>query len=581
MSVRVKWGLVVGLLVAALIASLYLAGWATLMLLQEMRYTLSWNTYWGYWQVVHDPAWRAYAWKIQLGGLIGFGPPLLLYGLLLMGLLRSRFSHRDDTLYGNARFARLGDLRKHELLLDEPTGIIVGRHGTRFIRIGKSRHVAMIAGTRAGKGVSIVIPNALEWLHSLVMFDIKFEGHGLTAGHRATLGSVHLFNPFADDGRTARWNPLSYVRLDLRLRDGDINGIAACLYPDAPGQDPFWQNVSRDAFKAIVHYLFDHYLHLKNEQIDDHAKLSFPTLGKVYRTLSGEGAWPGEKKHDYFQRLMSEPYVSAAARGGLHNLCDLPPETFASAVGTTMSPLHIFGNPTVDAATAVDDFDLTTIRKTVQTIYVGVAPNRLAEAKGILNLFMEQAIKHNGGEQMGTNKELKYQCLFLLDEFAALGKVEIIPNSLNWIASYGIRYLFILQSKAQLEAIYGAAVAQAMVANMGVQAVLTPREQRDAEDYSQMIGEVTIRRKQRTRNYGRGSGSYSETEVLEKRRLMTADEVKQLSTKRILVFVEGLGYAINAKKIFYYEDAYFKKRLLPAPPVPKLTLSGDKSATRS
>lgn len=66
------------------------------------------------------------------------------------------------------------------------------------------------------------------------------------------------------------------------------------------------------------------------------------------------------------------------------------------------------------------------------------------------------------------------------------------------------------------------------------------------------------------------------TEVLEKRRLMTVDEVKQLSAKRILIFVEGLGYAIKAKKIFYYQDAYFKMRLLPPPPVPKLKLQDNK-----
>ena len=81
----------------------------------------------------------------------------------------------------------------------------------------------------------------------------------------------------------------------------------------------------------------------------------------------------------------------------------------------------------------------------------------------------------------------------------------------------------------------------------------------------------------RTRNYGQGGGGYSETEVLEKRRLMTADEVKQLSPKRILVFVEGVGYAVLGKKIFYYQDAYFKKRLLPPPPVSKLNLSDVKA----
>jgi type IV secretion system protein VirD4 len=35
-----------------------------------------------------------------------------------------------------------------------------------------------------------------------------------------------------------------------------------------------------------------------------------------------------------------------------------------------------------------------------------------------------------------------------------------------------------------------------------------------------------------------------------------------------------VGFPILANKIFYYKDAYFKKRLLPAPKVATLVLLG-------
>jgi type IV secretion system protein VirD4 len=50
------------------------------------------------------------------------------------------------------------------------------------------------------------------------------------------------------------------------------------------------------------------------------------------------------------------------------------------------------------------------------------------------------------------------------------------------------------------------------------------------------------------------------------------DEVKGLAPDKAIVFIEGLGFPILASKIFYYKDRYFKKRLLPAPAVPKLKL---------
>ena len=55
------------------------------------------------------------------------------------------------------------------------------------------------AGTRAGKGVSIVIPNLLTYPDSAVVEDIKLENFLYTSGYRRKCGQeVFLWSPFLE-----------------------------------------------------------------------------------------------------------------------------------------------------------------------------------------------------------------------------------------------------------------------------------------------------------------------------------------------------------------------------------------------
>jgi type IV secretion system protein VirD4 len=56
-------------------------------------------------------------------------------------------------------------------------------------------------------------------------------------------------------------------------------------------------------------------------------------------------------------------------------------------------------------------------------VYVCVPPNRLANARVLLNLFFAQLINLNTAELPEHNPALKHQCLVLLDEFTALGRI--------------------------------------------------------------------------------------------------------------------------------------------------------------
>jgi type IV secretion system protein VirD4 len=61
-------------------------------------------------------------------------------------------------------------------------------------------HVCIIAPTRSGKGVGVVVPTLHTWSGSLLVLDVKAENFGLTAGRRKQMGQVVLkFDPTSEN----------------------------------------------------------------------------------------------------------------------------------------------------------------------------------------------------------------------------------------------------------------------------------------------------------------------------------------------------------------------------------------------
>ena len=50
--------------------------------------------------------------------------------------------------------------------------------------------------------------------------------------------------------------------------------------------------------------------------------------------------------------------------------------------------MKMFQNVLVDMATSDNDFDLRDVRKKKMTIYFSITPNKLADAAGLVNLFL-------------------------------------------------------------------------------------------------------------------------------------------------------------------------------------------------
>lgn len=569
-----KWLFAIIIFIAATAAVMWLSGFMVFVLKKTnpMGKT-DFFTWWNYWQYYqHDPVFSKTL-KAALMIAAGIG-----YGIPVFAVIAANQNTR--ALHGEARFARPDEIVKSGLMKGGK-GIIVGKFRNKYLIFDGQQFVLLAAPTRSGKGVGIVIPNLLNFSDSVVVLDIKQENFEKTAGFRAKHGQrVFLFNPFAEDYRTHRYNPLGYVR-DGNYRIGDLTAIGKVFYP-GEGKDSFWDDQALNLFVGLGLYLFE---------TPDLPK----TIGEMLRQASGKGL----PLKDYLQGIIDrrnyredfdgagnpikrqltekdwngtgEPPLSMECVDSLNRFLSSSDNTLSSILASLNAPLSMWSNPIIDAATSANDFDLRDIRKYRMTIYIGITPDHLHEASRLVNLFFSQLINLNTKELPEKNPALKYQCLLLLDEFTSIGKVGIIASANAYIAGYNLRLLPIIQSLAQLESVYGKEDARTLVTNHALQIYYAPREQKDANDYSEMLGYETVKGKSMSRQMGDGRGGRSESTSDQRRALLLPQEIKEIGQWKEIISIENTK-PILCDKIKYFDDPTFKARLLPPPKVPLLDL---------
>jgi type IV secretion system protein VirD4 len=488
-----------------------------------------------------------------------WGSSALAFGFLLASA-GAWLVPRRRALHGDARFATRAEIAAAGLFGHE--GIILGRRGRRCLMLAGQQGVALAAPPRAGKGTGVVVPNALNWPGSLVCIDIKRENWTITAGFRAACGQAcYLFDPFAEDGRTARWNPFSYVSKDPRGRLNDLQRIAEMLYPDPPNVDPFWTASARSLFLGIALYLFE--------------TPSLPaTVGEVLRQgmASDDEGFGQHWKRLLEGRNSGHRPLSPQCVRSLCDVIDLSPVTASSIRKTFTSRLDLWLNPILDAATSESDFDLRELRKAPMSIYVGVNPDDLHRLRPVLSLFFQQAIGLQTRELPERNPRLKYPVMMLLDEFTALGRIPIIAEAISYLPGYNVRVVLVIQTPAQLREVYGIHNSETMLKSLAVRIVFAPKDFADAKEISDELGFTTVLVRTTLKSIGapldrRGQRSKSQSVSEEQRALLLPQEVKELGSEEAIVFYEGLR-PIRCRKIRYFADRRFRKRLLPAPQVP-------------
>ena len=337
-----------------------------------------------YWDLYReDPQLR----KKLLGSMAasGFGFLVTLPAVAIASARRRR------PLHGDARFANPAEVARAGLLLDGNSSagpsILIGRFRGKFIALPGQLSAMLSAPTRSGKGVGVVIPNLLHWPDSVVVLDIKGENYDATAGYRAKCGqAVYAFSPFDEEARSHRWNPLSAVRSSPLHRVGDLLAVGQVFFPNdgsSTSSEAFFNDQARNLFLGIGLYL-----------------LETPALSRSIGEMLRQSSGKGQPFKDHFEdeigrRQAAGKPLSDECTDALRRLLCNSENTLTSIVSTFTAPLTIFADAVVDAATSGDDFDLADVRRKRMSVYVRVPPNRLANARPLLNLFFSQLVSLN------------------------------------------------------------------------------------------------------------------------------------------------------------------------------------------
>ncbi|WP_186261395.1 type IV secretory system conjugative DNA transfer family protein [Burkholderia gladioli] len=481
------------------------------------------------------------------------------------GAVDPRSGKATTQIVGEAGTGRWGLVRSREATRDtrgdqghrRPT-ILVGkvRYKGRdmYLTFAGQQFVMVIAAPRTGKGTAIAIPNFLTYSDSMVGLDVKGEAYDITSGFRERCGQkVFRWAPFDDTGLTHRWNPLEQIaNSEPHVRVGRLQAIAARLYHTADNRNKFFYEQASDLFVALGLYLME--------------TRSACTFGEILRSATT----PSRKVRDHLNDLTQHERKEGGPLSGdcleaFTRVLASPDETMLNIVATFNSGLRLFSNPIVDLSTSKCDFDVSQVRRQLMTIYVVLPVRELALAGLLGNMFFTQWIEQNIDKLPAQDPTLKYQCLGLLDEFTALGRIDILDKASAFIPGYNLRLLTIMQSRAQGEDknLYGVQGMRTLETTHAVSVVYAPHEEKDAEEISKSLGTYTEKATSNSRSYGRQSSRGTNTSD-QRRPLMLPQELKEMAEN--LEIIRGFTHPIMANKAHYYADWLFMDRLVSVSP---------------
>lgn len=502
------------------------------------------------------------------------------------------FFARPPDSHGSARIASKAERRD----LQNGTGLLIGRDADtgRLLRYDGPAHLLTLAPTRAGKGVGTVIPNLLLVPRPMLAVDPKGENARVTYAARQKLGPVHVLDPFGVTGLpAAAYNPLARLRPDSLDLGEDAASLAEALVMDPPGQagEAHWNEEARALLAGLILFAAVH------EAEDRRALASL----REYLTL------PPERFRALLGLMQDSPGAGGLIARAANRFLGKADREAAGVLSSAQRHTHFLDSPRIAASLARSEFGFASLRHELTTVFLVLPPNRLDAYSRWLRLLVSQALAEIardaetaqgatqalGGAQEASGapqttaealpvpetapktsegapgplggparprRRPQPPALFLLDEFAALGRLEAVERAMGLMAGYGLQLWPILQDMSQLRALYGAR-ANTFVANAGVLQCFGVNDFETAKSLSQLMGQMTMA--YTTTSYGSDDG-VSTTHHLTGRDLLTPDEIMQLPERIQLLRLHGRPM-ILARKIRYFADPEFAGLFAPQP----------------
>lgn len=438
-------------------------------------------------------------------------------------------------------------------------------------------HILTVAPTRSGKGVGLVIPNLLHYPGSVLVVDPKGENYAVTHRYReevlgqqivcldpfhVMLGkddvsdSINPFDGIVDYSRP----PSTYLTQNPELID-EANLIADSLIMRGPEEkDPHWNDKCRTLLKGLI-----------------------------LAVMCGKG--PNKRRHlSEVRALVASGYEEllgligidmkedTASMGGAlaraaKEILSMGTEELKNVISFALKHTEFLDTPLVEECLGDrrqgfrGTYDLRDLKKFGGvSIYMILPPHYLTRYVRLFRLWITMAMasmtRSSGKPADGC------PVLFMLDEMAQLGTMEMMRQAVSLLAGYGMSVWMIWQDLSQLKALYEHDWPS-FIANAKIQQFFGINDHETAKYISEMLGKATIQVETESKGdsdssqgwFSQSTNTKSTTKSFSEkdRDLLSADEVRRLNREAMLMFVQGIP-PILAERISYFKDPMFASR---------------------
>lgn len=325
-----------------------------------------------------------------------------------------------------------------------------------------------------------------------------------------------------------------------------VNDICTMIMADKTAKEAFWNNSASDLLYGIIFLFLEDYADgkIKREQITLTSMKKFQNSSMTDKNIKVLRKYVEAKPYGCRSKDKLIPIISTSEN------------TYKSITSIFNERMTLFDDVNVENITSNSDFDFDILGKDPSVLYCCIPDESkiyYTLVSVVVSLIYKRLVLLCN---MQPNKKLPTELVFLLDEFANTPPLQDIETIVSVARSRGMYFQFFLQSFAQLDNLYGKEVSQIIQDNCGL-AYLKTNTQETAEAISSRLGTHGVETTSLNYSMSFLNNNGSKGTSLISRRLLTADEIKQLHYKTIIF--STVGYPIFRDTVVYQKFSCYKK----------------------
>ncbi len=483
--------------------------------------------------------------------LPSFEPKDLLIGASGAVLLRLAVSmkaqntkkYRHGIEYGSARWGRPSDIEPYidpNFFKNIPmtqTERLTMNSRPKDPATSRNKNVVVIGGSGSGKTRFFVEPTLLQAHSSYVVTDPKGtllpEVGSFLVRKGYKIKCLNLIN----FSKSMRYNPLAYIRSEK-----DILKLVNTLILNTQGEgeqskEDFWVKSERLYYSALIGYIWyeapeedKNFISLLDMINASEAREDDETFQSPVDILFAQLE---EKDPEHFAVKQYKKFKMAAGK------------TLKSILVSCGARLAPFDIKELRELMATDELELDTLGDRKTALFVMVSDtdptfNFVAALmySQLMNLLCDKADDFYGGR-------LPVHVRLILDEFANVGQIPNFEKLIATIRSREISASIILQSQAQLKAIYNDA-ADIISGNCDSTLFLGGKESSTLKEISELLGKETVDSYNQTESRGTNISYGLNYQKLGKE-LMTPDELAVMDGGKCIYMLRGVRPFLSDK----------------------------------